>query len=71
MNGNVLESLESLLKKKKNLDIMGDLIPYLINEGRHIRAYYHDSFWYDVGSIERYEKLDHDVVEKFLGKIVT
>ena len=71
MNGDVLESLESLLKEKKNLDIMGDLIPYLINEGRHIRAYYHDSFWYDVGSIERYEKLDHDVVEKFLGKIVT
>jgi len=71
MNGEVLNSIDSLMEKKQNLDVMGDLIPYLIGEGNNVQAYSHDSFWYDVGSTERYEKLDYDQVEKYLGKIAS
>ncbi len=71
MNGDILERLKILSKQKQDLDIMNDLIPYLISEGEHVHAYFHDSFWYDVGSIERYEKLDFETVEKFLGKIIS
>jgi mannose-1-phosphate guanylyltransferase len=53
------------------LDVMSDLIPHLIGEGNNVQAYSHDSFWYDVGSTERYEKLDYDQVEKYLGKIIS
>jgi len=29
-----------------------------------VKAYVTDAFWYDVGSLEKYEKLDHDDIEK-------
>jgi len=35
--------------------------------GFNVRSYIHDKFWYDVGSIERYEKLDHGKLEELLG----
>ncbi|WP_455277701.1 nucleotidyltransferase family protein [[Eubacterium] cellulosolvens] len=71
INGEVLNCIDLLMEKKQNLDVMSDLIPYLIEEGNNVQAYSHDSFWYDVGSTERYEKLDYDQVEKYLGKIVS
>lgn len=71
LDGKVLELLETLSKRKRNLDIMGDLIPFLIRRGESINAYFHNSFWYDVGSTERYEKLDYETVDKFLGKIIS
>ena len=71
MNGDILERLNILSNQKDDLDIMTDLIPFLINQGKHVHAYFHDSFWHDVGSMERYEKLNYGVVEKFLGKIIS
>jgi mannose-1-phosphate guanylyltransferase len=71
LDGKVLGMLETLSKQKRNLDIMGDLIPFLIKRGESINAYFHDSFWYDIGSTERYEKLDYETVDKFLGDIMS
>jgi mannose-1-phosphate guanylyltransferase len=71
LDGKVLGMLKTLSNQKRNLDIMGDLIPYLIKKGELINAYFHDSFWYDVGSTERYEKLDYEIVDKFLGGIIS
>ncbi|MCW4032693.1 MAG: nucleotidyltransferase family protein [Candidatus Bathyarchaeota archaeon] len=71
INGEVLGSIDSLKEKKEDLDVMSDLIPHLIGEGNNVQAYSHDSFWYDVGSTERYEKLDYDQVEKYLDKIIS
>ncbi len=71
LDGKVLEMLETLSKRKRNFDIMGDLIPSLLRSGESVNAYFHDSFWYDVGSTERYEKLDHETVDKFLGEIIS
>lgn len=43
---------------------MRDLIPYLVTKGELVHAYFTDSFWYDVGSTEKYEKLDNGEIEK-------
>ena len=43
---------------------MRDFIPYLIERGMPVKAYVTDAFWYDIGSLEKYEKLDHDDVER-------
>jgi len=67
LEGEALRDLEALVKAgKRKPDLMGDLIPALIRSGRLVHSYIHDSFWYDVASTERYEKLDHETVEKLL-----
>lgn len=48
-------------------DIAGDLIPAAIRSGMKVRAYIHEGPWYDVGSMESYEKLDHEMIEKIMG----
>lgn len=42
-------------------DIMGDLVPLLIARGERVLAYVTEAFWYDVGSVERYERLNSEV----------
>lgn len=44
------------------LDLNAHLIPRLIDEGGKVRGYLTNEFWYDVGSIERLEKLSDDMV---------
>lgn len=67
LEGCTLKSLELLHRKNRDADLMRDLLPFLIEGGEPVRAYVTDAFWYDVGSTERYEKLDNDVVENHLG----
>jgi mannose-1-phosphate guanylyltransferase len=43
---------------------MKDLIPYLIGNGKSVYGYLSKAFWYDVGSTEAYEKLDHKSVDQ-------
>ncbi|MDM7275713.1 MAG: nucleotidyltransferase family protein [Thermoprotei archaeon] len=50
-----------------DFDIMGNLIPAMIREGMRVKAYIYDGPWHDIGSIERYEKVDHEVLEKLLN----
>lgn len=59
-----LEALEGLAVGREKLDLMGDLIPFLICKWRRVEAYQTDAFWYDVGSTEKYEKLDNDLVDR-------
>lgn len=60
----VLGTLSHLSKDKKNLDITRDLIPYLVEKGVPVQAYFTKSFWYDVGSVEKFEKLNNGEIEK-------
>ena len=57
---------ESIVKASnelgKSFDIMGDLIPYMVERGYRVTAYTYDGPWFDVGSLERYEKLDRDYI---------
>ena len=68
LQGAVLTDLETMAEGgRKKPDLMSDLIPGLIRSGRIVHSYMHNSFWYDVASIERYEKLDYAIVEKLMA----
>ena len=49
----------------KDFDFMGDLVPWLINKGFKVYAYVYTGVWYDVGSLERYKKLDINHLKVF------
>ncbi|MCX8195463.1 MAG: nucleotidyltransferase family protein [Acidilobaceae archaeon] len=50
-----------------SFDIVGHLLPTMIKAGMKVRAIIYEGPWYDVGSSERYEKLDHEHVEEIMG----
>jgi len=60
----ILDQAEEVLGK--SFDIMGELIPWMINEGKKVKAYIYNGPWYDIGSLERYAKLDHNRIKEFL-----
>ena len=66
LEASTLPALESLRQRYENLDLMSHLIPHLLETGAVVHAYVTDAFWYDVGSTERYEKLDNDLVDTCL-----
>ena len=65
LNGKVLA--EQMSMARKELDIMGDLVPHLIRKGEPVYPFISDAFWYDVGSLEKYEKLTDSILEENLG----
>jgi len=68
--GETLEDMELLKKEKRELDLMGDIIPYLIKTGKPVYGYLSDAFWYDVVSTEAYEKLSPKLVEEKFREIL-
>lgn len=46
----------------KSFDFMGDLVPWLLERNFKVYAYMYDGEWFDVGSLERYKKLDVNFV---------
>jgi len=71
IEGDVLSEIEHLKVRRKGLDLMGDIIPYLIETGKRVCGYVTDAFWYDVGSTEAYEKLDPEELDKTFSFILT
>jgi len=67
LEGDSLKEIEALKGGKTQLDIMGEVVPYLIRTGKRVYGYLTDAFWYDVGSIEAYEKLDVELVDKLFS----
>lgn len=63
LNGSVLRELEQLSLDHSEFDIMSHLIPHLIKKNA-VQAYFTNAFWDDVGSAERYEKLENGIIEK-------
>lgn len=49
----------------KDFDFMGDLVPWLIGKGYKVYAYMYNDIWFDVGSLERYKKLDNENLSVF------
>ncbi len=72
LNEVVLEVIEGLResKRKGEIDLMGDVLPKLIELGHPVYGYITRDFWYDVGSVERYEKLSNQTIDKLLGFII-
>lgn len=69
LNGSVLREMARLQEQAqfRSFDLMGDVISYLVQKGRHVEAYLTDAFWYDVGSIERYERLSPEKLSEVMG----
>ncbi|MBS7625019.1 nucleotidyltransferase family protein [Candidatus Bathyarchaeota archaeon] len=67
LEGNVLRDMDEMVSGRSELDLMGDVIPYLISRGASVYGYLTDAFWYDVGSTEAYEKLEPDLVDKIFS----
>ncbi len=64
--GETLGDIELLRKERRGLDLMGDVVSQFIKNGKPVYGYLSDAFWYDVLSIEAYEKLNPKLVdEKF------
>jgi mannose-1-phosphate guanylyltransferase len=49
-----------------SFDMMGDVVPYLLEQGKPVGAYVSSAFWYDLGSLERYEQFEKDRLDKML-----
>ena len=64
IDAEILEQLSQMGKGAKELDITRDFIPWLQDKGYPVGAYVTDSFWYDIGSTEKYEKLDNGLIDK-------
>ena len=69
LSGSVLKEMSRLQQQGqfKSFDLMGDVISYLVQMGRRVEAYLTDAFWYDVGSIERYERLSPEKLSEVMG----
>jgi len=69
LKGETLKDIEQLHKEKRRVDLMKDLIPHLVESGKPVYGYLSKAFWYDVGSTEAYEKLDHRFVDNSLSHL--
>ncbi len=65
--GKTLKETQVLAQKNNTIDLMGDALPYLIQTNQPVYGYISKAFWYDIGSIEAYEKLDHKKVEETMS----
>lgn len=70
LDGSTLDELDILCRNRQTVDLMGDLLPNLVRQGKSVGAYLTQGKWYDVGSIEKYEKLDNSFVEELDRKYV-
>ncbi|MBD3207236.1 nucleotidyltransferase family protein, partial [Candidatus Bathyarchaeota archaeon] len=69
LEGEVLRYMQELYNdgQFESFDLMGDVIQYLVNKKEKVAAHLTDSFWYDVGSMEKYEKLSNERLSEELG----
>lgn len=51
------KDIESTLGK--DFDFMGNFVPWLVSNGYKVYAYIYDGMWFDVGSLERYKKINY------------
>jgi len=54
---------------RDGLDLMGNIIPWMIKKDMKVYGYVTEEFWYDVGSIDKYEKLNNEIFEREFGWI--
>jgi len=70
LKGETFGDMELSKKEKRELDLMGDVIPYLVKVGKSVYGYVSKAFWYDVLSTEAYEKLSPKLVDEKFREIL-
>jgi len=71
LDGTLLDEMKALKGDKTELDLMGEVFPHLLKSGKPVYGYLSDAFWYDVLSIEAYEKLDPKLVDDIFKEILS
>ena len=68
ISGSVVKEMSEMHKGESegSFDMMGDVVPYLIEQGKPVGAYVSNAFWYDLGSLERYEQFEKDQLDRML-----
>jgi len=64
IESSALGELVDSWREGEQMDLMGDIVPRMIDRGERVFGYRTDDYWYDVGSTERYEKLDPEMVHR-------
>lgn len=69
LEGSVIDDMQELhnVGQFPSFDLMGDVIQYMVNHNQKVAAFLTNAFWYDVGSIERYERLGNERLSEELG----
>jgi mannose-1-phosphate guanylyltransferase len=69
LEGSVIDDMLELhtVGQFPSFDLMGDVIQYMVEHKQKVAAYLTNAFWYDVGSIERYERLSNERISEELG----
>lgn len=69
LDGSVIDYMEKIRSgvATDSMDLMGDVVQSLVSIGEPVRAYVTEAFWYDVGSIERYERMENPRLSEELG----
>ncbi|MDG6999823.1 MAG: nucleotidyltransferase family protein [Nitrososphaerota archaeon] len=67
LGGNAIKILTKMVKKGSQVDLMRNFVPELLHSRIKVGAYYVKTFWYDVGTVDKYLGLDDKTVEKHLG----
>lgn len=72
LEGAVVKDMATSQEEAQSLsyDLMGDVVQRMVSEGGKVAAYLTDAFWYDVGSIERYERLSNEQISEELGYLL-
>ncbi|MEM3186601.1 MAG: sugar phosphate nucleotidyltransferase, partial [Conexivisphaerales archaeon] len=70
ISSGAVKVLEDLAESHNNIDIMRDLLPELLTRKMKVEGYTFDDFWLDVGSIETYEKINHEKIDELFSKVL-
>ncbi len=65
INTSILSEAEKDLGKK--FDFMGELVPYLIARQKKVYGYIYEGPWFDIGSFERYKKIDFNKIAELFS----
>lgn len=72
LDGSVVRDIEKMHEERQyqSYDLMGDVVQQMVHDGEKVAAYQTDAFWYDIGSIERYERLSNEQLSEELGYLL-
>ena len=67
MSNSCVAILKKVTSQGQSKDIMAHFVPRVIERRMKVAPFYLDSFWYDIGSTEAFERLDDVTLDKNVG----
>ncbi len=61
----IFDHLKSF-EPNQSVDLSKDIFPYFVQKGNIMAYTQEDCFWEDIGSIDRYERLDHEKITELM-----